>query len=123
MCDLHVAPSTTKAYPNRPIDFEMFEYFIRSIPSIDVYATADVVDGSRTLALRDDRTGVVELIAVPLDSGNVGFLVRSSPSRRIQRLICERFGISFVFDDARHHVDFVHTETMNWEPHVAPQRA
>ena len=122
MCDLHVAPSTNKAYPNRPIDFDMFEYFIRSVSSIDVYSVADVVDGSRTLALRDDRTGIVELIAVPLDSGNVGFLVRPSPSRRIQRLISERFGIQFVFDDPRHHVEFVAVETVNWEPHPADHR-
>src|SRR5437899_2919402 len=85
MCDLHQTCGATRAYPSRPIDFAMFEYFVHSLPGIDVWSVADELDGSRTLALRDDETGRIELIAVPLDSGNVGFQIKPSPSRRIQR--------------------------------------
>jgi hypothetical protein len=123
MCDLHVARSALRAYPSRPIDFELFEYFVRSIPGVDVGTLADEVEQERVLALRDDRTGIIEIVAVPLDSGNVGFQVHSSPSRRIQRQICERFGIEFVFDRADHHLEFICAETSNWAPHAVPASA
>lgn len=118
MSTLHDSPRAERAYPSRVIDFAVFEYFVRSIPEIETHCIADDWDGSRTLALRNMATGRDELIAVPLDSGNVGFLVLPSPSRSLQRLICRRFGIDFIFDDEAHHVGFLIAETQNLMPHA-----
>jgi hypothetical protein len=119
MCDLNQECGATRAYPDKPIDFRLFEYFVRSIRGVDTWSLPDPRTGERNLALCDEETGHVELIAVPLDSGNVGFHIRPSPARRLQRLIAQRFGVEFVCDDHARHLEFVAAETHNWEPHAA----
>jgi len=119
MCDLNQECGATRAYPDKPIDFRLFEYFVRSIPGVDLWSLADAKSGDRILALCDEETGHVELIAVPLDSGNVGFHIKPSPARRLQGMICRRFGVELVCDEHNRHVQFISAETANWQPHVA----
>jgi len=118
MCDLNQECGATRAYPDKPIDFRLFEYFVRSVPGVDLWSLADSKTGERVLALCDEETGHVELIAVPLDSGNVGFHIKPSPARRLQQIICRRFGVGLVCDEHDRHVQFVSAETANWQPHV-----
>jgi hypothetical protein len=123
MCDLSQECGATRAYPDKPIDFRLFEYYVRSIPGVDLWSLADAQTGDRVLALCDEETGHVELIAVPLDSGNVGFHIRPSPALRLQQLICRRFGVELICDEHNRHVQFISAETANWQPHVASASA
>lgn len=116
MSELFHTSGATRAYPSRPICFAEFEAFASEIPEATVVPFRDSWDDQRDIAIIDHRTGDVELIVAQLASDHVGFYVRSSPSCRIQRLVCERFGVEVVVNRLSRRLDFILAETASLQP-------
>lgn len=116
MSDLFHTSGAMRAYPTHPICFAEFEAFALSLPETTVVPFRDSWDDQRDIAIIDNRTGDVEIIAAQLASDHVGFYVRSSPSRRIQRLITERFGVDVIVNRLNHRLDFIMAETASLQP-------
>ncbi|MCE9604338.1 MAG: hypothetical protein K8U03_05470 [Planctomycetia bacterium] len=116
MSELFHTSGSMRAYPSRPIPFADFETFVRRLPETIVEPFRDSWDDQRDIAVIDKRTGDVELIAAQLGSDHVGFYVRSSPSRRIQRLVCEHFGVDIIVNRLNHRLDFIMAETASLHP-------
>lgn len=123
MSELFHTSGSMRAYPSRPILFNDLEEFVRGLPGVIAVPFRDSWDDQRDIALIDTQTGDVEVIAAQLGSDNVGFYVRSSPSRRIQRLISGCFGVEIVANRLHHRLDFIMAETASLNPHHAAQFA
>lgn len=121
MSELFHTSGSMRAYPSRPIPYSDLEAFVSGLPDVMVVPFRDSWDDQRDIALIDTQTGDVELIAAQLGSDNVGFYVRSSPSRRIQRLISECFDVDIVANRLNHRLDFIMAETASLNPHHARQ--
>lgn len=116
MSELFHTSGSMRGYPSHPIHFTDLEAFVRGLPDVIVVPFRDSWDDQRDIALIDKHTGDVELIAAQLGSDNVGFYVRSSPSRRIQRLIAECFDVDIVVNRLNHRLDFIMAETASLHP-------
>lgn len=116
MSELFHTSGSVRAYPSHPICYADFEAFALDIPDATVVPFRDSWDDQRDIAIIDHRTGDVEMIAAQLASDHVGFYVRSSPACRIQRLICERFGVDVVVNRLNHRLDFIMAETASLQP-------
>lgn len=119
MSELFHTSGSIRAYPSRPILFTDLEAFVGGLSDVVVVPFRDSWDDQRDIALIDARTGDVELIAAQLGSDNVGFYVRSSPSRRIQQMISQRFEVEIVTNRLNHRLDFIMAETASLNPHHA----
>lgn len=116
MSELFHTSGAVRAYPSHPICFTELEEFAHGLADTMVVPFRDSWDEQRDIAMIDKRTGDVELIAAQLASDHVGFYVRSSPSRRLQRLICERFCVEIVVNHLHHRLDFIMAETASLQP-------
>jgi hypothetical protein len=119
MSELFHTSGSVRAYPSRPILFADLEAFVRGLADVVTVPFRDSWDDQRDIAIIDAHTGDVELIAAQLGSDNVGFYVRSSPSRRIQRLISQRFDVEVVVSRLNHRLDFIMAETASLQSHHA----
>lgn len=121
MSELFHTSGSMRAYPSRPILFADLEAFVCGLSDVVAVPFRDSWDDQRDIALIDALTGDVELIAAQLGSDNVGFYVRSSPSRRIQRLISQWFDVEIIANRLNHRLDFIMAETASLNPHRAVQ--